>query len=541
MEPMTAAPVPAPPATQPRLSPWAPLGLRVFRMLWLAVLASDIGTWMQTVGAQWMLVGVPNAATLVALVQTADTLPDVLLALPGGALADAFDRRRLLIWLQAFQVAIGIGLTVLTLTGQMSPALLLAFTFALGAASALATPAYQALIPELVPRHQLSSAAALGGISVNLARAIGPAVAGFLIARVGVGAVFALNTAAFLLFAVVLIGWCRPAVEGGAAPEAFIPALRAGGRYVRYSPAVRRILLHLGLFIAPATAIWALLPLVATRQLGFGPSGYGLLLGALGAGALIGAFVLPRLRTLLSDNRLLMAAALVYGAAMVVLVLVHNPVAGFLALVPAGTAWITVIASANTAVQLMLPGWVRGRGLAAYQMVLFGSQAVGALVWGLLAEYGGLTITFLAAAAMLLVGAASVRIWPLFDARKFNPDRLVYWREPSLVIDPEPDTGPVLVTYAYTVPSDREQPFLEAMRAVRLSRLRTGAIWWGLYRDGETANRFLEAYTVLSWDEHLRQHHDRLTSTDAAIEREAWALADSPVDVSHLFPVDLSD
>src|ERR1041385_6789885 len=167
-----AAPVPAP-ADQSTLSPWAPLGLRVFRMLWLAVLASDIGTWMQTVGAQWMLVGVPNAATLVALVQTADTLPDVLLALPGGALADAFDRRRLLIWLQAFQVAIGIGLTVLTLMGQMTPALLLAFTFALGASSALATPAYQALIPELVPRDQLSSAAALGGISVNLARAIG--------------------------------------------------------------------------------------------------------------------------------------------------------------------------------------------------------------------------------------------------------------------------------------------------------------------------------------------------------------------------------
>ena len=536
-----SAPVRAPPTTQPRLSAWAPLGLRVFRMLWLAVLASDIGTWMQTVGAQWMLVGLPNAAALVALVQTADTLPDVLLALPGGALADAFDRRRLLIGLQAFQVVVGVGLTVLTFAGQMTPALLLAFTFALGAASALAAPAYQALIPELVPRDQLSSAAALGGISVNLARAIGPAIAGLLIARVGVGAVFALNTAAFLLFGVVLVLWCRPVEGGRASPEGFIPALRAGGRYVRYSPPVRRILLHLGLFIAPATAIWALLPVVATRRLGFGPGGYGFLLGALGGGALIGAFTLPRLRARLSDNRLLMAASLVYGAAMVVLVLVRNPVAGFLALVPAGAAWITVIASANTAVQLMLPGWVRARGLAAYQMVLFGSQALGALAWGLIADYGGLTITFLGAGAVLLVGAASVRFWPLFDVRKFNPDRSLHWPEPNLVIDPEPDTGPVLVTNVYTVPPEREQRFFEAMRAVRLSRLRTGAIWWGLYRDGETANRFVETYTVLSWDEHLRQHHDRLTGTDLAIEREARALADSSVDVSHLFPVDLTD
>ena len=386
MERMTAAPVPAPPATQPRLSPWAPLGLRVFRMLWLAVLASDIGTWMQTVGAQWMLVGVPNAATLVALVQTADTLPDVLLALPGGALADAFDRRRLLIWLQAFQVAIGIGLTVLTLTGQMSPALLLAFTFALGAASALATPAYQALIPELVPRHQLSSAAALGGISVNLARAIGPAVAGFLIARVGVGAVFALNTAAFLLFAVVLIGWCRPAVEGGAAPEAFIPALRAGGRYVRYSPAVRRILLHLGLFIAPATAIWALLPLVATRQLGFGPSGYGLLLGALGAGALIGAFAMASVRAIDRQGRVLVVSGLVFCAALAAFVLCPLFWPGVALLVVVGIAATVFSTMIATMIQLRVPGELRGRVMSLYSITLIGLPSLGALGVAALAD-----------------------------------------------------------------------------------------------------------------------------------------------------------
>lgn len=528
-------------SAHPSVSPWAPLSLSVFRMLWLAVLASDIGTWMQTVGAQWLLVGLPNAATLVALVQTADTLPDVLLALPGGALADSFDRRRLLIGLQLFQVAIGVGLTALTLAGQMTPPLLLAFTLALGAGSALATPAYLALTPELVPRDQLSSAAALGGISVNLARAIGPAVAGLVIARVGVGAVFALNTAAFLLFALVLIAWRRPAEARAASPERFIPALRAGGRYVRYSPVVRRILLHLGLFILPASAIWALLPLVATQRLGLGAGGYGLLLGALGAGALVGALGLPRVRERLSNNGILIVAAVVYGAAMVVLVLVRDPLAALLALVPAGAAWITVIASTNAAVQLFLPGWVRARGLAAYQMALFGSQAVGAVIWGLVAEYTALVTAFLLGALALLAAAVTIRVWPLFDVHGLDRGPSMPWPEPNLVIDAEPDAGPILVTTRYTVRPEREHQFLEAMRAVRLSRLSTGAIWWELYREGERANRFIEAYTVLSWDEHLRQHHVRLTGTDAVIERRARALADSPPQVSHLFPVDPSD
>ena len=210
---------------------------------------------MQTVGAQWLLVGLPNAATLVALVQTADTLPDVLLAFPAGALADAFDRRRLLIILQLVQVVIGTALTALTISGHMNPPLLLAFPFALGGASAMALPPYQALIPELVPRDQLAAASALGGISINLARAVGPAIAGLLIARVGVGAVFALNTATFLILIAVLTVWRRPIEAAGQAPERFLPALRAGARYVKYSPVVRRILLRLALFVAPATAV----------------------------------------------------------------------------------------------------------------------------------------------------------------------------------------------------------------------------------------------------------------------------------------------
>src|SRR5262245_28012303 len=214
-------------------------------MLWLTVLVSDIGTWMQLVGAQWLMVSLPNAATLVALVQTADTLPDLLLALPGGALADIFDRRRFLIGLQWFQIAVGAALSVLTLTGQMTPPLLLGFTFLLGAAGAIETPAYQALIPELVPRNQLPAAAALGGVNLNIARAIGPAIAGLLIAKLGVGWVFALNAVSFVFVPLVLLGWRRAILAGAEDPERFLPALRAGGRYVRHDPVIRRILFRL--------------------------------------------------------------------------------------------------------------------------------------------------------------------------------------------------------------------------------------------------------------------------------------------------------
>ncbi|MFL5472221.1 MAG: MFS transporter [Gemmatimonadales bacterium] len=533
---LTASLSPLPRIPASPTSPWAPLRQRIFRLLWLAVLISNIGTWMQTVGAQWLLVGLPGAATLVALVQTADTLPDVLLAFPAGALADAFDRRRLLIILQLLQVAIGAGLTALTLTGHMTPALLLAFTLALGGASAMTVPPYEALIPELVPREQLPSASALGAISINLARAIGPAIAGLLIARVGVGVVFGINTAAFLLLIGVLLVWRRPIEAAAQAPERFLPALRAGGRYVRYSPITRRILLRLGLFIGPATAVWALLPLVATRLLHLGSGGYGLLLGALGCGAVAGALLLPRFSSALTPNRMLAAGSAVYAGAMAVLVLVRHPLPAFLVLLPAGAAWVVIISSMNAMIQLFLPGWVRARGLAAYQIVLFGSQAAAALVWGLVAGLAGLVVAFLLAAGLLLLTAASLRLWPLYDVTGLNRDPSRPWPEPHLGMEPEEDIGPVLVATTYTVAPGRQERFLQAMRDLRLSRLRTGAIRWELYRDGAFPNRFVEEYTVPSWEEHLRQHHGRLTGADAEIEARVDELADGPPQSAHLFP-----
>ena len=519
-------------------STWSPLHNNVFRVLWLAVLGSQVGTWMQTVGAQWLLVDRPDAAALVSLVQTAGTLPVVLLALPAGVLADSLDRRRLLIWVQLFQLAVGVVLTGLTVAGQTTPALLLTLTFALGCGMAMTSPTYQAVIPELVPREQIRSAAALGSISVNLARAVGPAVAGVLVAHVGVAAVFGINAATFLVFAVVLILWRRPPPDDMALPEPFLAAMRAGGRYVRHSRAMRRFLVRIGVFILPAVSLWALLPLVASHQLGMGAGGYGLLLAALGIGAVLGAVVLPRLRRLLSDNQLLVAGSLTYALVLTLLALVPVPAVAAVALVPAGLSWMAVLSNANAELQLFLPHWVRARGLGTYQSVFFGGQAVGAFAWGLLANHVGLVPTLLAAGAVTVAGVATVPVWPLIDTHHLDRSPAAPWPEPRLAVEPDRFAGPVVVEVTYTIAAGDEPAFLALVDALRRTRMRTGAVRWGMFRAGETPGRMVEVYVVPTWDEHLRQHSGRMTGADEDIDRRVVALSAEPPTVVHLLPAD---
>jgi hypothetical protein len=361
-----------------------------------------------------------------------------------------------------------------------------------------------------------------------------------VIARAGVGAVFAVNTAMYALFLVVLVAW-RPPAGPPKLPEPFISALRAGGRYVRYAPVVQRILLRSVLFLVPGSALWALLPLIASRRLNQGADGYGLLLGALGVGAIAGAVVLPRIRARLPINALLSASGVAYALVLAVLVLVDNAVVILIVLLPAGVAWMAFLSTINAELQLFLPAWVRARGLSVYQMVLFGAQGFGALFWGILAAPAGLVTTFLIAAAVMLAGVATTRIWPLIDTREMDRSTVQYWPEPVLVLSADPDDGPVVVKNVYTIAPEKEAPFFKAMAQVRLSRLRTGATQWGLFRDGETPHQFIELYVVSSWEEHLRQHTDRLTGTDRQYEEEAEAFSSKPTDTSHLISVELPD
>jgi MFS family permease len=517
---------------------WAPLRQPAFRWLWLGVLISWTGTWMQTVGAQWLLVDAPNAAVLVSLVQAANTLPVMLLALPGGVLADVFDRRRLLSTVQVYFFIVGALLAVLTAIGRMPPVLLLAFTFLLGVGAAVQLPGWGAVLPELVPRTQLRGASRLDLVGVNVSRAVGPALAGLVIAHLGgVPVVFALNAASVVPLAIALLRWRRPKTTLSSR-ERFVPALRAGGRYAWHEPVVRRILLRAIMFVAPAMALWALLPLIASRQLGLGADGYGALFGALGVGAILGALVLGRVKTGLSTNGILVAGGVLYAAALAVVIMVRSFPAALAILVLSGLAWMAVTSTLQAELQLMLPAWVRARGIAIYTVTFMGSQTGGALLCGLLANEVGLRPAVLAAAGVVLAGAAAGLFRRVPETGHLDPQPAVYWADARLAFDPEPDAGPVLVAVHYTVTRERQADFLPAMDQLRRSRRRTGATRWELYRDGENPDRFVELFRVPSWQEHLRQHVGRLTATDRAIEEAALAFSDPPATADHLLPPD---
>ncbi|MFI6866312.1 MFS transporter [Nocardia sp. NPDC050406] len=503
--------------SEARDSAWAPLAAPVFRALWIAQLVSNLGTWMQTVGAQWTLVGEPNAATLVSLVQTATTLPVMLLAIPSGVLADLVDRRRLLITAQSVMAALAAALAVLTATGHTTPLLLLTLLFLLGCGQALTGPAWQAIQPDLVPRNQIPAAAALGSMGMNVGRAVGPALAGMLVALSGPTLVFALNAVSFAGILVVLVRWRRPESDRGLPTERPIAALQAGLRFISASPAVRRVLLRCLLFVAPGSALWALLPVVAHDRLGLSSSGYGLLLGALGLGAVIGATQVARLRHTLRPTRLLAVAAVAFGIATVGAGAIHNEVVVLLLLVVGGFGWITGMSTMNSTMQLLLPGWVRARGLSVYQLVFMGGQALGSLLWGLAAGWVGSETALLAAAALLGLCAVST-LWLPVKVSSVDTTPSAHWPEPVLVFEPAPTDGPVLVLETYRVPDEMAADFVHAMARVGRSRQRTGAMEWRLFRDVGAADRYVEAFVVRSWAEHMIQHQVRLTAQDQAAE-----------------------
>ncbi len=524
---LSAAPGPA--------SPWAPLRSRAFRWLWVGVLVGYIGVWAQTVGAQWLLVENLDAGGVVALVQTAATLPVMLLALPAGVLADVFDRRWVLFAVQIYVFVTAGSLALLTVAGQMTAPLLLGFTFLLGLGGAVQLPAWQAVLPELVPRSQLGAATRLEMVGVNVGRSIGPALAGLVIALAGVPAVFALNAASVLLFAAVLLRWRRRPADPETRRERFVAALRAGGRYVWFEPVVRRILLRTVLLIGPGSVLWALLPLVAREQLGLGAGGYGLLFAALGVGAIGTVVVGGRLRARLSTNRLLAAAGTAYAAALLIIVLVPTVVAALPSLVLAGLAWTTAISTLNAELQLFLPVWVRARGLAVYLVVFTGALALGSLLWGTVTALAGVRTAFLIAAGVMLAGVAFGLVRRLPEPAG-TEGRADYWTEPRLAFDPEADSGPIAVRIEYTIAPDDEADFLAAMERLRTSRRRTGATRWELYRDAEHPDTFVELFRVASWEEHLRQHNGRLTVADQRIEEVALGYSDPPARAAHLLP-----
>jgi MFS family permease len=496
-------------------STWVPLRSRLYRSLFIAQFASNIGSWMQGVAAQWFLVEKHSSDVIVALVQTASLGPTLFLGLFAGVLADLFDRRRLLIFLQSYAVLVGFALAVMAYLGRLGPTSLLLFTVAIGCASALTAPAWQAIQPELVPREQIPAVSVLGSVSGNAARAIGPAIGGVLVALSGPAAVFVVNAVSYAGIIVALLAWQRPKQYAPLEREHFGSAIVTGLLFVGNSPIFRRILSRAALFLFPASALFALLPIAAAHRWHLGAAGYGVALGAIGFGAVLAVLVAAPLHRRMSDNVLLAVSAAAFAVAPLAV-----PWLPFAAAIPilalAGMAWLMTLTTLNAAAQLSLPRWVRARGLAMYLLVATGSQAIGAYAWGATATRAGLPTALLGSAVVLGAVALSVPLFPLRPCTgKLGVDISTAWPSPSLVFDPCPDDGPVLVTVRYRVPEEHHKNFIDAMTEVRRSRLRTGGHSWRLYHSVGQPDTLLERFTVASWTEFEHQRTERWVESDS--------------------------
>jgi MFS family permease/quinol monooxygenase YgiN len=516
----------------------APLARPVFRALWIAALVSNVGTWMQSVGAVWQIGTVSGSPALVALVQTAVSLPIVLLALPAGAAADVVDRRRLLLATQTWMLGSAAALCVVTVLGLASPGVVLGLTFLLGLGNAANAPAWQATIPELVGGRLLAPAVALNSAGFNIGRAVGPALGGLVVAGGRWEGMFGRNTPSSLGVLAVLWRWRRRPQDELGAGEQVLGAIGAGVRYVRFAPLLRAVLVRTALFILPASALWALLPVVARGRLGLDATGYGLLLGALGIGSVAGAVVLPRLRRAVPIDRRVVATTCLYALATVALAVAGSPALVGLAMILAGVAWLAILTSFNVATQTAVPRWVRARALAVYLLVFQGGLANRSALWGVAAGRLGERTALLAAAASFGLGLLAALRWRLqgIGALDLTPS---VRPEPVTAIDPEPDDGPVLVLIRYRVDPARAEEFAAAMRAMRRVRRRDGAYRWGLFEDVADPGCFVETYVVRSWAEHLRQH-ERFTAEDLAVRDRVrfFHVGDDPPAVSHFIHPD---
>lgn len=509
------------------LSPLAPLSVPVFRMLWLTWVAANTCMWMNDVAAAWLMTTLTTSPILVALVQSASTLPVFLLGLPSGALADILDRRRYFIATQFWVAAVAVVLAVAIAAGGMTAPLLLALTFANGIGLAMRWPVFAAIVPELVSRPQLPSALALNGVAMNASRIMGPLLAGAIIASAGSAWVFVLNAALSLLAAFTIMRWKRVHTPSPLGRERLASAMRVGVQFVRQSPRMRAVLWRISIFFLHATALLALLPLLAKGLEGGGAGTFTLLLASMGAGAITAAMFLPRLRQAMARDVLVIRGTALQAAATGMMAVAPNVYVAVPAMFVGGMAWITTANSLSVSAQLALPNWVRARGMSIYQMAIMGSTALGAAVWGQVATWSNVHVSLGIAAVTGVL--AMLLVQRLVADRSMEEDLSPSRAFKAPVADAPPGTGPVVVTIEYFIDPARATEFRAVMQESRRSRLRQGALDWQLLHDISRPARYVERIEDESWTEHLRRF-DRVTASDVALrERKlAFHVGDAP-------------
>lgn len=518
-------PDPIPPSG--RESALAPLRHVVFRRVWLASTLSNVGGLIQSVGAAWMMISIAESADMVALVQTSVALPTMLLSLVAGATADSIDRRKVMLTAQIFMLIVSVALMVCAWSGLITPWLLLTFTFLIGCGLAFNSPAWQASVGDMVPRGDLPGAVALNSMGFNIARSIGPAIGGAVVAAVGAAAAFAINTVCYLPLIAVLARWRRPDTPNALPRETLGIAIGAGLRYVAMSPRILAVLVRAVVFCIGAGAAMALMPLIAKVLIRGGPLTYGLLLGAFGAGAVTGAIGNARLRAVLSTESLIRWASIAFAAAAAIAAMSTSLLATMAMLFVAGAGWLLTLSTFNVAVQMSAPRWVVARALSIYQMSAFGGLAAGSWLWGTIAESESIP-TALLLSAVVLIGCAVLGRWlPLAQSGDLNLEPLRSWREPSTMVPIVARSGPIVIAIEYLIREEDIPEFVRQMSERRRIRRRDGARNWRLLRDLSNPRLWIERYETPTWLDYIR-HNSRMTQHDAVVPQRLRELHCGP-------------
>ncbi|AZO41546.1 MFS transporter [Mesorhizobium sp. M7D.F.Ca.US.005.01.1.1] len=514
-------------------SAWAPFRNPVFRLLWLATVAANIGGWMYNASAGWLMTSLNADPLMVSLVQSASSLPLFLLALPAGALADIVDQRRFIVMLEVLIAVVSVTFAALLSTGFVTAATLLFFMLAISTLSALEAPAWQSIVPQLVTKEDLPAAVATNSVGINISRALGPALAGIIITAFGIAAPFWLDAFSNVGVIIVLLWWRPQKSPAHTLPaERFGSAIRTGLRYTRNNRHLRATLVRAVGFFLFASAYWALLPLVAHTQIAGGADVYGMLLGAIGLGAVGFSFILPRLKEKLGPNGIVALGEAGTAVTLVLFGLAREPLTALVASLVAGMSWIAVLANLNVSAQVALPDWVRGRGLAMYVCVFFGSMTLGSVVWGGMAEYAGLPVTHFVAAVGALLAIPLTWRWKLQTGAGIDLSPSMHWPAPIITGAVEVDAGPVMITVEYLIDPKHREAFLAVMDHLSHERKRDGAYAWGIFEDSAVEGRYLETFLVESWLEHLRQHK-RVTKADRILEDQVHSQLLSKPTVTH--------
>lgn len=504
--------------THPAGSAWQPFRRPVFRALWAATLVANTGTWMYNAAAGWLMTSYNSDPLIVSLVQVATSVPMFLFAMPAGALADIIDKRRFVVFLEILTALASFSFALLVTLGRANASTLLLFMFLIGSFNALESPAWQSVVPLLVSKEEIGAAVAANSIGFNISRAIGPALAGIIIGAFGMAAPFWVDAVSNGGVIGVLLWWRSPQRGTKALPsERFVGAIRAGFRYAFNNPPLRATLARAVGFFLFASCYWALLPLVAREQIGGSPELYGLLLTAIGAGAIGGAFVVPWIKEKLGTDSVVAVAASGTALALLLFGLARTPLLAFVASLMAGVSWIAGVATLNVSAQLALPEWVRGRGLAAYGVVFFGSMALGSALWGEAAAAFSLSTALYASAVGAVLAIPLTRHWRLAAGHGIDLRPSMHWPAPVVSGEVLSDAGPVMITVEYKVASPNRNAFLEALRKLERERKRDGAYSWAVFQDTAAPERFVETFFVESWLEHLRQH-ERVTNADRVLQ-----------------------